>query len=82
MRLTKKIPRLFFSKHSFLDFPVNLGIVGKIISECTRPQTTDQPANCSEFQEILTLWKSYLGTLKRNVVHNVYEFTGEKDAQC
>ena len=33
-----------FFKPSVLDSPVNLGIVGEIISECTRPQTADQPA--------------------------------------
>ena len=37
-----------FLKPFFLDSPVNLGIVGEIISEWTRRQTADQPANCSE----------------------------------
>ena len=35
-----------FSKASFLDSPVNLVKVGEKISWFTRPQTTDQPANC------------------------------------
>ena len=38
-----------FPKPSFLDSPVNLGIVGEIISECTCPQTADQPANLPIF---------------------------------
>ena len=60
MRLTKDIPcpkltdkkrdQVGFSISSFLDSPVNLDIpvVGEIISECTRPQTADQPVNCSD----------------------------------
>ena len=41
-------PHGIFSKPSFLDSRVNFSIVGQIISEYTRPQTADQPANCSE----------------------------------
>ena len=40
-----------FPNQVFLDFPVNLGIVGQIISECTHPQTADHPDNCSVVME-------------------------------
>ena len=40
-----------FTKPSFLDFPVNSGILGLIISECTHPQAADQLANCSTISE-------------------------------
>ena len=47
-----------FPKPNFLDSPVNLGIVGEVISECTCPQTADQPANCSvdRIEQLRQIW--------------------------
>ena len=47
---------IFFNQ-VFWDSPVNFGIVGQIISECTRPQTADQPANCSDVHVKTKIWK-------------------------
>ena len=52
-----------FPNQVFLDSPVNLGIVGEIISECTRPQTADQLANCSELKVDETDLQNQDGTM-------------------